>query len=109
MDVSQARRIAFNESRFRDVNERTAQAIKDFRNRDDTSTFSVICECALSECQDMVHPSLVEYLHVRSNARWFIVRPEHVFGRVEAPVESFEGFWIIEKTGHTGDVAAALA
>ncbi|MCW2927814.1 MAG: hypothetical protein JWM86_1782 [Thermoleophilia bacterium] len=109
MDTEQARRVAQNESRFRAMNERMTIAVEDFRGERSGGDFAVMCECAVSECDQDISISPQQYARVRSNPRWYVVLPDHVLPATEEPVERFDGYWIIEKTGPGGDVAEELA
>jgi hypothetical protein len=109
MDDRHAKRIAINESRFRDLNDRLAENIRAFREGLGTDEFAAVCECAVSECEEMVPLTFGDYEHVRSNPRWYAVRPDHIIPSVEHPVERRDGYWIIEKDGIGGEVADELA
>lgn len=53
MDEAYERRIARNESRFRELNGHLADNVEEFREGLGTSTFAVMCECAITECDEM--------------------------------------------------------
>jgi hypothetical protein len=107
VDARQQARIAENESRFRAMNERITRALDDFDP--DLETFSILCECALTECEDMVELTTDDYRRVRSNPRWFAILPDHIIVATETAVEQHPGFWIVEKQGLGGEIAADLA
>lgn len=107
MDAEQQRRVAANEARFRDANERTKKAADDFQRED--TPYAMMCECALTECLDMIQISRDGYAKVRSHPAWFMVRPEHVLQASEEPVEQHEEYWIVEKLGFGAEVAGDLA
>jgi hypothetical protein len=109
VDEEQARRIGINESRFRDLNDRLAENVEQFREDLGSENFAVLCECAVTECTEMIPLTFEAYEHVRSNPRWFVVRPDHIIVSAERMVEHHEAYWLIEKFGTGGDVAEALA
>jgi hypothetical protein len=53
----------------------------------------------------MIDISIEEYRRVRSDARWFIVCPDHVIPEAEVTVERFDDYWIIQKLGVGAEVA----
>lgn len=108
MDREQAQRIAENEARFRAVNDRISAAIGEFRGGHGRATFPIMCECAVTECDEMVEITAEQYDHVRSSDRWFAVRPEHVIEAAERRVEDHGTWWLIEKIGVGGKLAEAL-
>lgn len=106
MDERTQRRIAENESRFRDANERLESELRGFGGESrDRDRYELVCECALDACDGMVAVTGREYEHVRSNPVWFLVRPEHVVESVERTVERTDRYWIIEKRSAGADEA----
>lgn len=105
MDERHQRRVATNEARFREMNERL---VREFEAFDGRETYSVMCECPLSNCVDMVEVRRSDYDRVRMNPRAFIVLPDHVLQAAETPIEKTDGFWIIEKIDAAGEVAEEL-
>lgn len=106
MDSEQERRVAANEARFRAANEAATAAVDVFRGDGGDRNVEVMCECALDECNEMLSISSDEYRHVRSHARWFVVRPDHVVAQVESLVEDHGDWWIIEKDPGPGAAVA---
>ena len=53
---------------------------------------------------------LVDYEAIRKHADRFVVAPDdsHVNTTVEHVVERSDGFWVVQKHGAAGDIAAAL-
>ena len=109
MDELQQRRIARNEARFRELNDAIARGVERFRAGSGAGSFEAVCECAIADCLEMVEIEFPAYHHVRSNPRWFVIRPDHLVAAVEAPVEQRDGYWIIEKLGLGAAVAEDLA
>lgn len=97
-------RIAYNEARFRDVNE----AIKRGSwpgEEDGTAAFR--CECAQLDCNLLVPITPREYERVRANPRHFLVLPSHEAPPAEAVVDRRPDYVIVEKLGEAGRVAEA--
>lgn len=110
MEETLERRIAYNESRFREHNERVKDVVDKLATASlDDGRFAIMCECALSECDAMIDVSIPEYERVRSNGRWFVVRPDHMIPDMEVAVDRHDGHWVVEKLGRGGEVAEQLA
>lgn len=107
MDDDHQRRIATNESVFRRHNGTILSAVSEFARIDSSHGF--MCECAISECEDMIDLTVEEYNQVRSDSSWFIVRPGHVIGGVEILASDRGHYWVVEKTGIAGEEARARA
>jgi hypothetical protein len=108
-DVS-ARKIAENDSRFRDANERIAGAARE-QGFDDERRFPVLCECSDRQCMEIVLLDLASYRQVRANPRRFVHargHEEQVEGAVE-PLAEHDGYLIVEKIGEAGKLAEELA
>jgi len=106
MDDRQAHRIARNEDRFRTLNEQQVAAEDAIVGP--RSSFEAICECALADCETMIEVDRGHYEKARSHPTWFLVAPRHIVDEVERPVETAEGYWIIEKLGASGAKAREL-
>ena len=91
------KRIAKNETMFRDINERLEDGLRKVPHAADLQEF--VCECGSRECEEMVTLTFDEYERVRRDSRHFAVVPGHVFPEAERVVESRERFEIVEKTG----------
>jgi hypothetical protein len=106
-----ARRVANNQSAFRDANEdleRRAHQV-------DPSAPSLpfICECPDPGCTSIAWLSIVEYETVRSHGDWFLVVRGHevldVDNQLIARVEKrYDHFSIMEKVGRAGELAEQL-
>lgn len=101
-------RGARTQSLYRDVNER----VLDINN-----AFSIaithgdwICECADDSCSERIPLSIEEYEAVRASPIRFAIAPgvEHFFAELEVLVEKNERFWVVEKTGTAGELAAKV-
>jgi hypothetical protein len=106
IDQELAARGARTQSLFRDVNERVKSI---------NEAFSVairhgdwMCECANDGCAERLALSTVEYEAIRANGKRFAVAvgDTHIFPDIEDVVERTERYWVVEKTGQAGDLAA---
>lgn len=102
VDEEQVRRVALNEARFREMNDRQVGGVATFHGSEAPFQLHVMCECAVSECSETIELDAGAYRHVRSNPRWFVVRPDHVLPQVETRVEEHGAYWIVEKHQGTG-------
>ena len=108
MDRITEERIAENDARFREANER----IHAFATEHDVDiAVPFICECAQMECVEVVRLEIAEYEEVRRNPRWFVNIPGHdrPAGSAVRVVSERSGWIVVEKVGHAGDVAEELA
>ena len=103
-----AAHAARSQSLFRDVNERV---------REINAAFNVvlplgdwICECAVQECSERISMTSEEYEAVRAHSARFIVAPrdEHLVPEVEVVVERTDRYWVLEKVGEAGELAAKV-
>lgn len=95
------RRVGFNESLFRDVNER----IVELGNGFDVAETEFVCECADSSCTSRLVASLAEYEAIRANPQRFLVLPGHERADVERVVENRDRYLVVEKFGEAGEIA----
>jgi hypothetical protein len=102
-------RVAQNQSRFRDYNERIEP-----HNRVHTWTEPPmpdwVCECAFVECVLPVRLTIAEYEAIRAYPTRFLVAPsdEHVVPEVERVIERDERYWVVEKLGQAAETSEAL-
>ncbi len=104
MDDQSERRIARNESLFREANEAIERGLWP-EQEDQVIRFR--CECS-AECGQPVEVSPREYERVRRNGRRFIVLEGHEVPGVEEVVERYPKYVIVQKTGTGGEVADRL-
>src|SRR5882762_1271769 len=102
MEDERQRRIAANQSVFRDVNEAIERGLWPGEER---SASAFRCECARPDCNEMVALTPEEYEGVRANPRCFIVLPGHQASDVETVVEERGGYLIVEKCDEAGKAA----
>ena len=103
MAMSHEERIAQNEAWSRNLNQRKAEWMK---NGHPTAGFR--CECWRMDCDVRIPLSGREWQEVRSRPNRFAVAPGHTAPGVEEVVTEYPHFWILEKRGEAGEVAANL-
>ena len=103
MDRLTQERIAENNARFREANEHIRAAAQAFGI---TGPVPFICECAQPTCVEIVRLRLDEYASLRANPRTFLNVPGHdrADGSAARVVSEHEGYVVVEKVGHAGDV-----
>ena len=69
-----------------------------------------VCECAESGCVERIQLTTEEYEFVRADPKRFAVAAsdEHVFEEIEDVVERKDRFWVVEKDGPAGELAARV-
>lgn len=102
MNEELQRRLAFNESVFRDVNEGIARGQWP---GEDHAPIGFRCECARLGCNQLLNLTPAEYEHVRSNSRWFLMIPGHQLPAVESVVEVKPTYVVAEKREEAGEQA----
>jgi hypothetical protein len=105
----QDERAARNQSLFREVNEQLASLNQTFEQL--TPYGSWACECASTQCLEQIPMTLGEYGALRTDPTHFAVVPGdvHVLPEVERIVEKNDRYWVVEKIGTAGAIAAELA
>ncbi len=104
MDDETKRRIARNESLFREANEAIERGLWP---EQEEQLIRFRCECS-GECGQPVEVSPLEYERARQSGRTFIVLAGHEVPGVEEVVERHPDYVIVRKTGTSGDVADRL-
>lgn len=94
------RRIAKNETMFRDINERLEQGLKQVRHHEGRQQF--VCECGNRDCDMLVTLTFEEYERVRRDSRHYAVVPGHVFPDTERVIAGNDRFEVVEKVGEPG-------
>ena len=95
MEDVQARRLAQNETIFREVNEHVRKAEE--RVRHDFPRF--VCECSKIDCDEQIPVEIDDYRAVRAHPARFLVATGHGNDQIEKVVESRANYDIVEKTG----------
>lgn len=106
MDSKLERRLAANEDVFRRVNESIE------RGRwpgEPGQRISFRCECARLGCNMLLGLTVADYERVRANPRRFVMLAGHELPGLERIVERHGDIVIVEKTGESGEQAAALS
>lgn len=109
MDVRELtkERIAINQSRFREANERIELAAD---RMGIMGPIPFICECADPECVEIVRQSLEAYEEIRHDERLFFCAPGHERIAVEEGAGVVtgrgDGYVLVEKIGIAGEIAA---
>ena len=108
MDQVEQARGARSQALFRDVNERVREINHAFGEILPLSEW--VCECADDSCTQRISLTQAEYEAVRADPRRFAVAPsdDHFFSRIERLVEQSERYWVVEKFGVAGDLAARI-
>jgi hypothetical protein len=103
VEARQERRLAKNETLFREVNERVAEIADGFAGEPDGVLLDFVCECGRAECTQRLQLSRSEYEAVRSEPTRFLVAPGHTVREIEDVVDRNERFTVVEK--HPGQPA----
>ena len=106
--ILQQERAARNEALFREINERLAQLNDALDEHSPLGTW--MCECQDTDCHDPVEMTLAEYRGVRDEPDHFVIvaNAAHFYPEVERVVEETDRYWVVEKTGVAGEIAAEL-
>jgi hypothetical protein len=99
------RRMAQNESLFREVNERVHDVAG---TRRDDATYEYLCECSNTDCTFRIELTRSEYEAVRAEPTQFAVRPDHFIPEIETVLTSNERYAIVRKTGEAGEYVERL-
>jgi hypothetical protein len=102
-DEARDRKIALNQSTFRNANERIERAAQSHRFEANQGV-PFLCECADPGCSETVMLSLADYEAVRAHAdRFFLVAGHEAAAETqERIVEGGDGYAVVEKTGTAG-------
>ncbi len=100
------RRMARNETLFREVNERVNDVAENHGR--DQHVYEYFCECSNADCTFHVPLHVGEYESVRSDPTQFVVLPEHYTPEIEELVARNDRFWVVKKTGDAGQYVEGL-
>jgi len=98
-------RLAQNEALFREVNERV-EAVA--HRLGPGVPFEFLCECANADCTFRITLPLGVYETIRADAKQFVVLPLHYTPEIEDLVVQNETYWVVTKTGETGEYVEQL-
>jgi hypothetical protein len=104
--IFREQRAAQNESLFRSINERIEPLNEAFSIINRINDF--VCECPDKTCTKTIGMSVDEYEAIRAEGNRFVVAPgdEHVWPDVEAIIDKRDRYWVVEKFGYSGKLAA---
>ena len=106
MNDARAQRLAENEARFREINERMREGLRDVAGDDEQLPF--VCECSSNECRDTVPLTPQEYEAVRADPRDFALVPGHEVPEVEDVIAERDGrYAVVRKKPPTDAIVAA--
>ena len=94
-----ARQIAHRQGLFRAVNDRINELAGDFGLAEG---FSILCECASTECQERIELTRTEYEQLRRMPTLFAVLRGHDIPAVERIVQENDRFVTVAKFDDTG-------
>lgn len=100
------RRLAMNETVFREINEQIEQQAA--AQGPDQHVFEFLCECSNVDCTLRLELRLDEYEQVRTNPRRFIVGVGHNLPEIEKVVARNDLYWVVEKPNAAGELAEEL-
>jgi len=104
-----AARIAHNEARFREANERIASSAAQVGSSNEDA-LPFLCECPRVTCTEIVRLTLPAYRDVREHVRRFFCISEHAQpADGEHIVDEQPGYAVVEKSGLSGELAERLA
>jgi hypothetical protein len=103
------RKIALNQSTFRNANERIERAARS-HHFGANQRVPFLCECADSGCSETVMLTLADYEAVRAHANRFFLMAGHEAAAEtqERILERGEGYAVVEKIGTAGTEAERL-
>jgi hypothetical protein len=104
MPDERAARLARNEARFREINERVERDLAPIVDPHD-ELLPFVCECGRPTCTDTIGLSIAEYESVRSDATRFVVVPGHEIEDVEDVIERTDRFAVVRKHPETWQLA----
>jgi hypothetical protein len=101
-----AARVAENDARFRELNERIRAAAA----RVEMERIPFICECADLDCSMILRVSAAEYEAIRASGRRFLNAPGHEAAAAgwAIVVGEGDGYVVVEKVGEAGEITEAL-
>ena len=99
---ARAHRIADNESRFREINERLRTDLRAIP--DDATPVEFVCECGRIDCTQPVRLTPTEYEAIRASPLDFAVVPGHELPEVEDVVDVGDRFARVRKHAESAPV-----
>ena len=102
MKDAHAEKGAHNQALIREVNERIVQVAEDAAHPE------FLCECADTNCVEMIELSIAEYESIRSSPVRFPVKLGHDYPQFERVVEEREHYAVVEKFGEAAETVKKL-
>jgi formate-nitrite transporter family protein len=99
-----ARRLAQNETLFREVNERIEDLAR--THAGDEHVYEFLCECSNADCDLRLSLPLSRYEQARSDSAVFIVASGHDLPEIEDVILRGDGFQLVKKRGEAAELAA---
>lgn len=103
MPDDRAARLAANEARFREINERVERDLEPLIDSQD-ELLPFVCECGRPRCTGGIGLSVAEYESVRRDATRFVVIPGHEIEDVEDVVERTDHYVVVRKHPETWEI-----
>jgi hypothetical protein len=98
------RRLAQNETLFREVNERIEDLA--LTHTDDDHVYEFLCECSNAHCDLRLSLPLSTYEQARRDSATFIVAAGHDLPEIEEVILRCSGFQLVRKHGQAAELAA---
>jgi hypothetical protein len=99
LDEARAARIADNESRVREVNERIESHAQGSVAFPAEEKVGFVCECGDLDCSATIYLTVQEYEAVRAGPARFVLLPGHELPSAETVAERHESYQVVEKIG----------
>ena len=104
--VTNIKRNADNQNRYRDVNERVMETNARFElDGEWHRTVEVLCECGRADCAERLEVTREIYERLRSDPQTFVLTPGHEEGAVETVVKRTPGYVIARNFGEAARIA----
>lgn len=100
-----ARRIALNESRFRQINDDLRADLAKLPHVPEVIPF--VCECGEATCTAILELTVAQYESIRADSRRFVVCAGHEQPDVETVVAHEGGHAVVEKLPDSGPLVDA--
>jgi hypothetical protein len=107
MADERAARLATNEARFREINERVESDLEPLVDTEDEQ-LPFVCECGRPSCTDGIGLTVAEYESVRRDATRFVLVPGHQIEDVEDVVDRTDRYIVVRKHPETWEIVEQL-
>lgn len=103
---ARAKRLAQNESLFREINERVRELAT--THGSDEHVYTFFCECSNTDCTLQVELTIGAYEAIRADPTRFVVAVGHNLPEVESVVERTDGWWVVQKEDDAAELVREL-